>query len=63
MSTLFVDTINEKTTNNGIYIPGHVLQVQQTVFKDTFSTSVGASFAEVTGLSVISHPNQLAVKF
>ena len=28
MSTLFVDTINEKTTGNGIYIPGHVLQVQ-----------------------------------
>ena len=27
MSTLFVDTINEKTTNNGVYIPGHVLQV------------------------------------
>lgn len=27
MSTLFVDTINEKTSGNGIYIPGHVLQV------------------------------------
>jgi len=29
MSTLFVDTINEKTSGNGIYIPGHVLQVIQ----------------------------------
>ena len=29
MSTLFVDTINEKTTNNGVYIPGHVLQVKR----------------------------------
>ena len=28
MSTLFVDTINEKTTNNGVYIPGHVINVQ-----------------------------------
>lgn len=29
MSTLFVDTINEKTTGNGIIIPGHVIQVVQ----------------------------------
>ena len=27
MSTLFVDTINEKTSGNGIHIPGHVIQV------------------------------------
>ena len=26
MSTLFVDTINEKTSGNGIKIPGHVVQ-------------------------------------
>lgn len=50
MSTLFVDTINEKTTGNGIYVPGHVVQVKQTVFKDTFSTAIGPGFAEVTGL-------------
>jgi len=30
MSTLFVDTINEKTTGNGIYIPGHPIQVVTT---------------------------------
>ena len=29
MSTLFVDTINEKTSGNGISIPGHVIQVQK----------------------------------
>ena len=28
MSTLYVDTINENTTGNGIIIPGHILQVQ-----------------------------------
>ena len=28
MSTLYVDTINEKTSGNGIIIPGHILQVQ-----------------------------------
>ena len=27
MSTLFVDTITEKTSGNGVQIPGHVLQV------------------------------------
>ena len=50
MSTLFVDTINEKTTNSGVEIAGHVLQIQQTVFKDSFSTAIGPNFAEVTGL-------------
>ena len=47
MSTLYVDTINEKTTNNGVYVPGHVVQVvdsgaitglvtnQTTTFTDT----------------------------
>ena len=29
MSTLFVDTINEKTSGNGVDIPGHVLQVKR----------------------------------
>ena len=29
MSTLFVDTINEKTSGNGIKIPGHQVQIVQ----------------------------------
>ena len=32
MSTLYVDTINEKTSGNGIEIPGHVIQVVQNTF-------------------------------
>ena len=28
MSTLYVDTITEKTSGNGVQIPGHVVQVQ-----------------------------------
>lgn len=28
MSILKVDTINEKTTGNGVYVPGHIVQVQ-----------------------------------
>ena len=31
MSILKVDTINEKTTGNGVAIPGHVIQVKQSV--------------------------------
>ena len=62
MSTLFVDTINEKTTNNGVAIPGHVLQVQQTVFKDSFSTAIGPDFAEVTGLRCNITPKSTSSK-
>ena len=62
MSTLFVDTINEKTTNNGVEIPGHVLQIQQTVFKDTFSTSIGPNFAEITGLRCDITPKSTSSK-
>lgn len=51
MSTLFVDDINEKTSGNGVKIPGHVVQVQSTTKTDTFSTT-SASFVDVTGFSV-----------
>ena len=34
MSTLYVDTINEKTSGNGVQIPGHVVQMQNS-FGDT----------------------------
>ena len=44
MSTLYVDTINEKTTNNGVYVPGHVVQVKQmtTSTKTNYTTSTYA---------------------
>ena len=42
MSTLYVDTINEKTSGNGVQIPGHVVQV------------VDASSTTVTSLSTPS---------
>ena len=44
MSILKVDTINEKTSGNGVAIPGHVIQVKQTVLADTFSTTAGPNF-------------------
>jgi len=46
MSTLFVDTINEKTSGNGIQIPGHVIQVVSTTKTDTQSIT-GTTFADV----------------
>ena len=52
MSTLFVDTINEKTSGNGIAIPGHVVQVQNgttlTGGLSTTSTSYVATGVKVT---------------
>lgn len=43
MSTLYVDTINEKTSGNGIYIPGHVVQVVQAINTTQQTISVGSS--------------------
>ena len=39
MSTLNVDTIEEKTSGNGVKIPGHVVQVQQSTASANFNTS------------------------
>ena len=46
MSTLYVDTINEKTSGNGVQIPGHVVQVVSNIVtgQQSFtSTSPAAS--------------------
>ena len=37
MSTLFVDTINEKTSGNGVQIPGHPIQIVQTTLTGEFN--------------------------
>ena len=41
MSTLFVDTINEKTSGNGVQIPGHVIQVVNHSYTTNTSTTGG----------------------
>jgi len=51
MSILKVDTINEKTSGNGVAIPGHVVQV----VNDTFTTShniTTTSFTDVASLAI-----------
>ena len=66
MSILKVDTINEKTSGNGVAIPGHVIQVKQTVVTNTFSTAVGPSFAEMTdfrtNITPSSSSNKILIK-
>ena len=59
MSTLYVDTINEKTVNNGVYIPKHVLQVVQDTVGSTTSgvTSAGANFFADSGLQANITPS------
>jgi len=52
MSTLYVDTINEKTLGNGVQIPGHVVQVQSAILTSKASTTSQYSTYVDTGLSV-----------
>ena len=60
MSTLFVDTINEKTSGNGVQIPGHVLQVV-TGSTATAATSTTSTYAD-TGLSATITPTSSSNK-
>jgi len=54
MSTLYVDTINEKTSGNGVQIPGHVVQVV-TATTSTQATTSGLSIVD-SGLSASITP-------
>ena len=56
MSILKVDTINEKTSGNGVAIPGHVIQTVH----NTYSTSVHITTTSytATGLQVTITPKQ-----
>jgi hypothetical protein len=60
MSTLYVDTITEKTAGNGVQIPGHVVQVVQGVKSDT-SVLTSTSFADI-GLSANITPSSTTSK-
>jgi hypothetical protein len=51
MSQLYVDTITEKTSGNGVQIPGHVVQVVQTHF-DTKSSTTTASWSTLYSASI-----------
>ena len=49
MSTLFVDTINEQTSGNGVEIPGHVIQVQSVSGSTSAETTSTSAFTDVPG--------------
>ena len=61
MSQLYVDTITEKTSGNGVQIAGHVVQVLQAVKTDTFSTTSG-TFVQVPDLTVTITPSSTSNK-
>jgi|TARA_B100000085_G_scaffold155091_1_gene140898 hypothetical protein len=56
MSILKVDTINEKTSGNGVAIPGHVIQVVASEKTDTGSSSSTVPTFTDTGLSCTITP-------
>lgn len=60
MSTLYVDTITEKTADNGVQIAGHVVQVVQGV-KSDISTLTSTSFVDI-GLSANITPSSTSNK-
>lgn len=55
MSILKVDTINEKTSGNGVAIPGHVIQVAHAVDTSGQTSTGGSSYVD-TGLSCTITP-------
>lgn len=60
MSTLFVDTINEKTTGNGVLIPGHSAQVLQQVYS-TYTAITSNSYVD-TGITLSITPKSTSSK-
>ena len=61
MSILKVDTINEKTTGNGVAIPGHVIQVVSSLKAPTSITTTSNSFT-ATGHSLSITPTSSSSK-
>ena len=55
MSTLKVDNLIEKTSGNGVHIPGHVVQVVQSTFGQSNSNHTSSSFT-ATGHTVTITP-------
>ena len=57
MSTMRVDTIEEKTSGNGVKIPGHIIQVLDFTLGTQESYSVGGgSFSGYSGLQGVITP-------
>ena len=61
MSTLFVDTINEKTSGNRVQIPGHIIQAVTTQNITAPAAMSSSSFA-ATGVKVAITPTSTSSK-
>ena len=61
MSILKVDTINEKTTGNGVAIPGHVIQVVSGDIASSDNSLSSASWADIN-LSAAITPSSTSSK-
>ena len=59
MSILKVDTINEKTSGNGVQIPGHVIQYQYRNPTNTGFSSNSSTMVDVTNYYVDITPKTL----
>ena len=62
MSILKVDTINEKTTGNGVAIPGHVVQVIDSGAKTGITTVQNTTFADTAMVNVAITPKSASNK-
>ena len=58
MSTLFVNKIQEETPNNGVHIPGHMVQVVNQQADTKFSFSASGTWTN-TGLISLTFPRAL----
>tara|TARA_B100000683_G_C12152476_1_gene416626 strand:- start:44 stop:574 length:531 start_codon:yes stop_codon:yes gene_type:complete len=56
MSILKVDTINEKTSGNGVAIPGHVVAVHNAISTVNAQAINSTSLVNITGLSITITP-------
>ena len=46
-STLYVDSLVEKTSGNGVHIPGHVIQVVRNSFTAAHNTTTSTSYVSM----------------
>jgi hypothetical protein len=60
-STLYVDNLIEKTSGNGVHIPGHMVQCVSTTKIDTFSTSSG-SYTDIANFTLSITPTSSSSK-
>jgi len=65
MSTLSVDNLQGLTSNvismasgHVLYMPGSIIQIQQTVKTDTFSAAPNGTWTDITGMSVSITPRR-----